>query len=94
MLDICFVHFRHQRRLVNMLGKIEKSVVMESQENVPAASNNKPRSTNSKPRSSNNGPMKAVHRSINKVWNNLVFLIMLSADIDFSLFSIPLYKSK
>ncbi|XP_045212183.2 katanin-interacting protein-like isoform X2 [Mercenaria mercenaria] len=50
---------RHQRRLVNMLGKIEKSVITESQENpVP-----KPRS---KPRTSTDGPMRAVHRSVNK----------------------------
>ncbi|XP_060552512.1 katanin-interacting protein-like isoform X2 [Ruditapes philippinarum] len=50
---------RHQRRLVNMLGKIEKSVVTESLENpIP-----KPRS---KPRTSSDGPMRAVHRSTNK----------------------------
>lgn len=52
--------FRHQRRLVNMLGKIEKSVIAESQEN-PVQ---KP---GSKPRSSTDGPMRAVHRSVSKV---------------------------
>ncbi|KAL4239441.1 hypothetical protein ACF0H5_000256 [Mactra antiquata] len=63
---------RHQRRLVSMLGKIEKTIVTESTESIPASnSSSSTRSSNNgrigssqdSRRSSNNGPMKAVHRS-------------------------------
>ena len=78
---ICFIDFRHQKRLVKMLGKIENSViadsVMESPEDRPnVQTGRKPASRPVK--ASTDTPLQA-RRSLNQVlfvFRNFMFLAL------------------